>query len=625
MSTATLTRGTIYGLEYSSIYTDGRSSHIGHWLQNLWNEREYGAVAVEYSVPTVSDRMENREVTIPVSFIQFQSSPALYASLSTKEPDSAGYWRFGPTAGVISDEVRFYHNTRSIVFTVTDLVWLSGKKIYLYLYDKNGGDGTSYAINAVQFGSAGNGTLSFSPAYSLSIHAGAGSTITVSRQSSDFVNTGAVSDGDPVYTGESLKISASPQENYMVTSLTVNGSDFTSGNTYTVNGDVTVVSTAQVLSSSVGATDADVESVSTITVTRYNDSYVHSLSYSFGSESGYITSSGGTSQSETKMSATSIAFTVPVSFYSQIQNTASGTCTITCTTYQSQQDNTVLGTPTTCTFTVRAAESRCSPIVSGTVTDTSASAIALTGDASKLIRFISSALCTISATARNGASIVQKSINGTIVDGATLTISGDELLQTTFLFSATDSRGFTATESVEVILIPYIRLTCNPELSRVTPTGGGVQMSFNGMAYSGDWRDGVANRVSVRYRYREPEEAAFSSWIPISSGYTMQSSGYSSTSPIILEDVNGSTTGFDYRKAYVFQIEVSDGDGTTVCSTVTTDASIREGIPVFDWGKTDFKFNVPVTISSSIYSPSITIGSTSITEEQLQRLLALLS
>ena len=72
-------------------------------------------------------------------------------------------------------------------------------------------------------------------------------------------------------------------------------------------------------------------------------------------------------------------------------------------------------------------------------------------------------------------------------------------------------------------------------------------------------------------------------------------------------------------------IEAHDGDGTTVCRTVTTEAGIREGTPVFDWGKTDFKFNVPITISSSIYSPSITIGGTSITEEQLQQLLALLS
>ena len=625
MSTATLTRGTIYGLEYGTIYTDGRSSHIGHWLQNLWNEREYGAVAVEYSVPTVSDRMEGREITIPVSFIKFQSSPTLFASLSTKEPDNAGYWRFGPTAEVISNEVQFYHNTRSIVFTVTDLVWLSGKKIYMYLYDKNSGTGTSYAINAVQFGSAGNGTLSFNPAYSLSIQAGVGSVVAVSRQSSNFVETGAIQDGAPVYTGDNLKVSASPLENYMISSLTVNGDDFTSGNTHVVNGDVVVVSTAQMLSSSVGATDADIESVSTITVTRYNNSYVHSLRYSFGNESGYITSSGGVSQEEIKMTETAIAFTVPSSFYSQIPNTSSGTCTITCTTYSSANSSTSLGSPSTCTFTARASYDRCSPIVSGSVIDTNTSAVALTGDANKLVRYISTALCTISATARNSASIVQKSINGTTIDGATLLISGDDLIQNSFLFSATDSRGFTTTATVSVTLIPYVKLTCNPEISRITPTNGGVQLSFNGMAYSGDWRSNTPNRVYVRYRYRESDQAAYSAWIPISSGYSMQSSGYSTTSPIQLADSGGSTTGFDYRKAYVFQIEAHDGDGTTVCRTVTTEAGIREGTPVFDWGKTDFKFNVPITISSSIYSPSITIGGTSITEEQLQQLLALLS
>lgn len=626
MSTTTLIRGTISGLEYGSIYTDGRSSHIGHWMQDLWNEREYGAVAVEYTVPTIGDRMEGRTLTVPVSFIQFHSSPVLYASISMKEPDSAGYWRFGPTAGVISNEVRFYHDTRSIEFNINDLVWLSGKKVYLYLYDKNGGTGTAYGINAVQFGSAGDATLEYSTAYSLSIQAGAGSTIQVARQSSDYVQTGSVSDGDYVYTNDNLVISASPNNNYRIVSLTVNGNDHVSGAQYIVSGDVSVVSIAQVLASNVGATDADIEAVSTITIVRYDISYVHTLEYSFGSLTGYITANGATSNTRQVIDGTSVPFIVPDTFYSQIPNAATGVCTITCKTYANASSLTQVGNTTSCTFIARAAQDKCSPIVLGSVVDTNTSSSLLTGDTSKLVRYISDALCTISATAKNGASIVQKSINGTVITGDTLTISGNDLAQATFQFSAIDSRGYSTFTNVAVALIPYVKLTCNPEIYRTTPTGGDVSLDLSGMLYTGEWRSEVDNVLNIRYRYKEADAPWFSdNWRTIDSGLTIHGSGYKTLAPIMLLDTNGSQTGFDYRKSYVFQIEATDGDGTTVCSTVTTDVGIREGIPVFDWGKTDFKFNVPITISSSIYSPSITIGGTSITEEQLQQLLALLS
>ncbi len=79
----------------------------------------------------------------------------------------------------------------------------------------------------------------------------------------------------------------------------------------------------------------------TITINRANASYTHTISYAFGSAHGTIVE---------KTSSTSVSWTPLASLASQIPNASSGTCTITCTTYNG---NTSLGsTTTTCTLYV---------------------------------------------------------------------------------------------------------------------------------------------------------------------------------------------------------------------------------------------------------------------------------
>lgn len=156
--------------------------------------------------------------------------------------------------------------------------------------------------------------LSGTSKFTLSVSAGTGSTITVNRTTSalgtSLAATGKLSNGASIYKGDKLQISFSPSTNYGIDTHTVNGSTFTSGNTHTVSGNVSVVVTAYLLASDVGASDANIGSNSTITVTKYNSNYYHSLQYSFGSLSGYITSSGGVQSSEAKFSNASVSFTV---------------------------------------------------------------------------------------------------------------------------------------------------------------------------------------------------------------------------------------------------------------------------------------------------------------------------
>ena len=91
--------------------------------------------------------------------------------------------------------------------------------------------------------------------------------------------------------------------------------------------------------STVSATNTNMGSASTITITRASSSFTHTLTYSFGSTTGTIVS---------KTTSTSVSWTPALTLANQIPNAVSGTCTITCDTYNG---STKIGSKT-CTLTL---------------------------------------------------------------------------------------------------------------------------------------------------------------------------------------------------------------------------------------------------------------------------------
>ena len=444
--------------------------------------------------------------------------------------------------------------------------------------------------------------LSGTSKFTLSVSAGTGSSVTVNRTTSalgtSLAATGKLSNGASVYKGDKLQITFTPSTNYGIDKHTVNGSAFTSGNTHTVSANVTVVATAYLLASDVGATDANIGAKSTITVTKYNTNYYHSLQYSFGSISGYITSSGGVQSTEVKFSNASVSFTVPTSFYAQIPNAKTGKCTITCRTYSSSSSTTVLGDPSTCTFTATATGS---PGVSGAIVDTDSTTIALTGNSSTLIRYRSNPKCTITATPKNSSSISGVKIRGTAVTGTagsngvvTAEKTYSNASYTSFAFAATDSRGYSSSITLNPTVVSYVELTCSPVISRPTPTGSSIVMSVSGALYRGSF-GAASNTLTLDYRYKTTG-GSYGSWNTIpSSSIVLGSSKYTVSSFSIGED-------FDYKTSYVFQVRARDGatvNGTSyILSTVTKTVEVQKGIPVFDWGENDFNVNVALMLSN---------------------------
>ena len=324
--------------------------------------------------------------------------------------------------------------------------------------------------------------------------------------------------------------------------------------------------------SKVSATNADIGSTSTITVSRYSTSFKHTVSFSCPGISDTVI--------ESDSEASVIPWNVPVSIYATIPAAKYATVTITCRTYS--KDTGALIGETTATMKAIANEEECKPTVYGTVTDVNATTVSLTGNAKTLIRYKSTASCEIVATAKNSASISAQYVNGVSIPSGTVEIQNSEAVS--FAFSATDSRGYSASALVEPTVIPYIPLTINPTFRRVSPTSNIITVEFYGNFFSGNF-GASSNALKVKYRYKEYGTETWSAYVTISSSsINIPGDGtYNSNGAVTLG------SNFDYRKSYDLEIVAQDGSGTAVLSDVSSMAQVTRGEPVFDWSNTDFR------------------------------------
>lgn len=217
------------------------------------------------------------------------------------------------------------------------------------------------------------------------------------------------------------------------------------------------------------------------------------------------------------------------------------------------------------------------PTLSPAVEDVNPLTVSLTGDAAVMVRYASNAKVTTGAKAVKQSKLVSvkvtcgsKSLSG---DG---TLTGVEF--GSFVISATDSRGNTTTATVKKTLIEYVTPTCY--IGEGAPNAlGEFNFSTSGTAWNGDFGESV-NLLTAEYRYRL-QGGDWGEWLPMD----VQTNGNSYTATVHV-------TGLDYTAYYEFQGRVSDKLNTAESTT-----KIVTSIPVFDWGKSDFNFNVPVFVT----------------------------
>ena len=329
--------------------------------------------------------------------------------------------------------------------------------------------------------------------------------------------------------------------------------------------------------SQVGAADACIGSRTTVVITPSDLAFAHTLSYTFGQESGYISQYGGIVSEPVLLTGTTVSFELPERFYTQIPDQPSALCKLVCTTYDSAA---CIGTSET-TFRVSIDPVRCWPAVQFTAEDINPKTLALTADPQMLIRHMSRLKITLKAQGAYGAWITQKTVNTKPLEGEELEI--DQVQSGEVKTRVTDSRGNTLRMERFLPMIPYIKLTNHAAVSRTSPTGDQAVLTFSGCCYRGSLGK-VNNTLRLRYRLC-PEGGVFGQWQELEA-----LADYDHTYRL-----ETTVTGLDYTKTYTLQTQAVDALDEAECSL-----SILPGIPVYHWNKERFFFHVPVEFDGSV-------------------------
>lgn len=287
----------------------------------------------------------------------------------------------------------------------------------------------------------------------------------------------------------------------------------------------------------------------TISITRDNKNYTHTITYKFGNKTGTIA---------TKTTNTSIVWSpVASELYAQIPNSVSGYGTVTCQTYNG---STLIGT-TTAGFYAYTVKSACLPTVTATIVDTNEKTIAVTGNSSKLVCYVSKPKVTMTTTAKNSATIKSKQIYNPV--GLTATESPytfDTVYSKEFRCTATDSRGYSTTKEMEVEFVEYepCHFGVTPTIKRTESTSTTAIINIIGYCFKGSFGV-VNNELILKYRYKT-QEGSYGNYVTISNA-TWQDDG--------VFTVTANVPNLSLSEQYTFEVIAQDkltsfGDGEEI-------------------------------------------------------------
>lgn len=300
--------------------------------------------------------------------------------------------------------------------------------------------------------------------------------------------------------------------------------------------------------SRVACASFNIGSSTTITITRDKSSYTHTITYTFGNATGTIA---------TKTTNTSIAWNPTAStLYAQMTNVTRRSGTITCQTYEG---NTLIGT-TTATFYASAVKEDCIPTVTATIVDTNATTIALTGNSSKLICYMSKPKVTMTATPKYSATIVSRQIYNPV--GLTATTSPytfDTVYSDEFRVRATDSRGYSKETIYNVGFVEYTPVFFNstPTIKRIESTSTTAKITLSGYCFNGSF-GAASNTLTIKYRYKT-SSGSYGNYVTITPTWN--------TDGTFTASVN--VSNLSLKEQYIFEVIAQDkltsfGNGETI-------------------------------------------------------------
>ena len=300
----------------------------------------------------------------------------------------------------------------------------------------------------------------------------------------------------------------------------------------------------------------------------------YSIEYEFGSLTGVIKDN----ISPTDVPAT-ISWTIPTSFYNEIPDTTSKTGKLI--SYYNTLGNKIVNS--TSTFIAKIPDDDV-PTITASVVTTDALSSQLSGNTSTIINGVSNVKVTMSATPTQGSTIVNQYFYYqrnyypmAIQNTKTLTGGYDGV----FDFGAIDTRSRKGTSRITLTAIDYRTPTIAIDDVSIS-TSGVATINITGTWFNGSF-GATANTLTVQYRYKSSSSSSWGSWTTISNVTKNSDGTYSATA---------SKSGLSYNNTYNFEARVTDK-----INTVSSKEYSGKSLPIFDWSKDDFNFNVPVYIS----------------------------
>lgn len=357
------------------------------------------------------------------------------------------------------------------------------------------------------------------------------------------------------------------------------------GSGWSVSGSQNVTLRTIPRTSSVSMPATTMGSAGTISISRASSSFTHTLTYAFGNATGTIA---------TKTTATSVSWTPPTSLASQIPNSTSGSCTLTCYTYNG---NTLVGTSTT-TVTLSVPAS-----IKPTITGITATRVDGTVPSSWGIYVQTKSKVTLAITGAVGAG--GSTISSYSITGGGLSYTASSVttgfLNTsgsiTFTGKVCDSRGRWSDEStVTITVVPYAAPRFNSySTQRCTSAGasssnGTYAKSTVGFSY---WSCSGKNTITTAVAYKKSSD----------SSYTNAGVSFTSGTQFIF---GGGNLNTDF--SYDIRFTLTDAFGTvTVVDSLSTASVLMDfkaggtGLAVGKVSETDSCFEVSENWDVKVY------------------------
>ena len=355
-------------------------------------------------------------------------------------------------------------------------------------------------------------------------------------------------------TSASITLSnLSPNTTYYVRALARKKSN----QVYGESGTITVKTLGGAVLLSCGSFSADAASISlSLRVTVYNAAYTNYITIKNGSTT-YLSLAGRVWSAGTAYRTITLTSSERTTLLNAMANVKSFTATIELVT---KSGSTQIGNASTCTCTIRTSQANSGPSLSGfTFADSYSTTNAITDNDQVLIQDYSRLTVTPgTATARNGASIVSYSAvcsgvtksntTGAALSLGTIGTSGTRDITLT----VTDSRGYTASVTQSVTVVPYSKpRVSSVSLRRTNDIETEMQLVFNG-SISPITVDGTQKNslLYARYRYKLTSASSYNSYTSILGSVTATSSSFSFS--------NLELCSLDSESSYDFHLQIRD-------------------------------------------------------------------